>query len=155
MFKLIFFCLFISIVHRSSQYSVPDVALKRLVRALDESDLTLDELLAGDSFNDENNEISPLHSIDAGRPIIEPAVSLFHREPDFAFDARQMIEYRGFEFEAHHVVTEDCYVLEMHRIVNPLDRTPNKPPVLLQHGLIDSRFLHCSSAVVSLNLALQ
>ena len=45
-------------------------------------------------------------------------------------DPQQMVEYRGFKFEAHHVVTSDCAVLEMHRIV-----TPNKPPVLLQHGL--------------------
>ena len=40
--------------------------------------------------------------------------------------------------ETHHVITEDCYILEMHRVVHPNDTRPNKPPVLLQHGLVDT-----------------
>ena len=28
--------------------------------------------------------------------------------------------------------------MEMHRVVHPNDIRPNKPPVLLQHGLVDS-----------------
>ena len=139
MFNLIFCLLALSMVRRSSQYVAVDATLERLERTLKQADPAENEIGEPDS-----NRIK--------KPV---EASLFHREPDFAFNARQMIEYRGFKFEPHHVVTEDCYVLEMHRIVNPLDRTPNKPPVLLQHGLIDSRFLHCSSAVVSLNLALQ
>ena len=142
MFKLIFGLLILCVIHRSSQYSIADATLKRLERAIEETDHTLDELLASASFSDENNdnyevsnEISPLASQIYNRA--EPA-GLFHREPDFDFNVQQMIEYRGFKYEAHHVVTEDCYVLEMHRIVNPNDNTPNKPPVLLQHGLIDS-----------------
>ena len=59
-------------------------------------------------------------------------------EPDFNFNAKQMIEFRGFNYEAHKVVTQDCYILEMHRIINPLNATANKPPILLQHGLEES-----------------
>lgn len=38
--------------------------------------------------------------------------------------------------ETHQVITKDCYILQVHRIVNPkLINTPKKP-ILLQHGLM-------------------
>ena len=44
--------------------------------------------------------------------------------------------------EIHDIVTEDGYILEVHRIpygVNPASRTNRtKRPVFLQHGLFDS-----------------
>lgn len=48
------------------------------------------------------------------------------REIDEDFNAQQMIEYRGFKYEEHKIVTQDCFVLTAHRIVNPYDTTPNK-----------------------------
>ena len=144
MFKLIF-CLFV-LIHRSSQY--PDVTqqeetdlgelLADLLTDLNPDHVLENEIneLNSDRINDKpDNQLNQLES--QLNEQLEIA-GLFHREPDFAFNAQQMIEYRGFKYEAHHVVTGDCYVLEMHRIVNPLNKTPNKPPVLLQHGLIDS-----------------
>ena len=55
-----------------------------------------------------------------------------------------MISYEGYPVETHTVITEDCYILQMHRI--PHGRTDNdqnvksRPVVLLQHGIL------CSSA---------
>ena len=48
-------------------------------------------------------------------------VSIFEilpKEPDFDMGPAQMIELRGFKAEVHHAVTEDCYVLELHRVVS-------------------------------------
>lgn len=146
MFKLIFCLLILTVVVESfTEYS--DLSMKQLERALENNEISLDELFAELGSNDEDNEISQLNPL-PNRPGNRPEICdnrpgeicnlKFHREPDFDFTPEQMIEYRGFKYEAHHVVTEDCFVLEMHRIVNPYDITPNKPPVLLQHGLMDS-----------------
>lgn len=44
----------------------------------------------------------------------------------------ELIQYWGYPVEVHHVVTEDGYILGMHRI-------PQKgPPVFLAHGLTSS-----------------
>ena len=56
-----------------------------------------------------------------------------------------MISMEGYPVETHTVVTEDCYILEMHRIPYG-KKSPNakgeepRPVVYLQHGLL------CSSA---------
>ncbi|KAI1289632.1 Lipase 3 [Halotydeus destructor] len=44
-----------------------------------------------------------------------------------------IIESRGYICETHHVTTKDGYIIDMHRIVNPLLKFPGKP-VLLMHG---------------------
>lgn len=127
MIKLLHCLLLLTAIHQSTQYSVYSARhsspLSAIELALKEYKITLDELIAetGDS-NHENNEISQLN------PLFEPhnvpaTFGLFHKEPDYDWNAQQMIENRGFKFEAHHVVTEDCYVLEMHRIVRA--RLPN------------------------------
>ena len=56
-----------------------------------------------------------------------------------------MIAREGYFSETHTVITEDGYVLEMHRIPFGKNAPGNeqgvfKPPVYLQHGLL------CSSA---------
>lgn len=55
-----------------------------------------------------------------------------------------MIENNGYPAENHTVVTEDGYILEIHRIpYNPESDERflnNRPAVILQHGLV------CSSA---------
>ena len=136
---LLIFCLLLLAV-RSSQDS--DESL--LEKAIEATGLSWDELLEDLRFladpGTEATLLGELNPIDRLEDLFgsEPSAGPLHREPDFDFNPRQMIEYRGFKYEEHHVVTEDCYVLEMHRLVHPFDRTPNKPPVLLQHGLEES-----------------
>ena len=68
-----------------------------------------------------NDKINQFSSLKAGKKEISPAFfnlfNFFHQEPDFDFNAQQMIEYRGFKYEAHQVVTEDCYILGMFFLV--------------------------------------
>lgn len=56
-----------------------------------------------------------------------------------------MIAREGYPVETHTIITEDCYILEMHRIPHgknevTADVHSTRPVVLLQHGLL------CSSA---------
>jgi len=54
-----------------------------------------------------------------------------------------MIARKGYPAETHIVTTEDCYILEMHRIPHGKDNAGDnqtRPVVYLQHGLL------CSSA---------
>ena len=55
-----------------------------------------------------------------------------------------MIAKEGYPCETHTVITEDCYILEMHRIPygknSPVVPGEIRPIVYLQHGLL------CSSA---------
>ncbi|KAG8302500.1 hypothetical protein J6590_031571 [Homalodisca vitripennis] len=50
----------------------------------------------------------------------------------------ELIETHGFVSQQHQVITEDGYVLTLHRIMR--QSGPRRPPVLLQHGIL------CSSA---------
>ncbi len=51
-----------------------------------------------------------------------------------------MIRAAGYPAESHLVTTDDCYILEMHRIphgkMNYQVPTKGKPVVFLQHGLL-------------------
>jgi len=50
-----------------------------------------------------------------------------------------MIANEGYPSEVHSVTTEDCYILELHRIPHGKDNDKaTLPPVLLVHGLIAS-----------------
>jgi lysosomal acid lipase/cholesteryl ester hydrolase len=49
----------------------------------------------------------------------------------------------GFAYEEHTVVTEDGYILSVYRIPGKLGEAPPevaKPPVYMQHGLLDSAY---------------
>uniref|UniRef100_A0A1A9WZW0 Lipase n=1 Tax=Glossina brevipalpis TaxID=37001 RepID=A0A1A9WZW0_9MUSC len=48
-------------------------------------------------------------------------------------DTAQLIKRYKYPVETHHVITQDGYILGVHRIVNY-----GKPPVFLMHGLLDS-----------------
>ncbi|KAL7294167.1 hypothetical protein TKK_0012190 [Trichogramma kaykai] len=53
----------------------------------------------------------------------------------------ELIEYYGYKSEIHHVVTEDGYILEIHRISGNRklnSSRQDKPVVFLQHGLLTS-----------------
>ena len=62
-------------------------------------------------------------------------------EPDCYRNITQMIESKGYPWEEHKVITSDGYILGVYRI--PHGRNTQRgakpgPPVLLQHGLLDS-----------------
>lgn len=61
-------------------------------------------------------------------------LSLFHRFIQF-----QIILSRGFQYQQHFVTTEDGYILQLIRIVNPFindrrQRNDNLKPIVLFHG---------------------
>lgn len=49
-----------------------------------------------------------------------------------------MIAQKGYPAETHTTITEDCYILELHRIPRGLNVESDKPPVLLLHGILGS-----------------
>ena len=50
-----------------------------------------------------------------------------------------MIARMGYPSETHTVVTEDCYILEMHRIPHGKGIQANQSaPILLVHGVLGS-----------------
>ena len=50
-----------------------------------------------------------------------------------------IIAREGYPSETHTVITEDCYILEMHRIPHGKNNAvATKPPVLLLHGILGS-----------------
>ena len=62
---------------------------------------------------------------------------------DYAEDAyltfAQMASKYGFQYEEHVVTTPDGYNLKMIRVPGVVgDTTTGKPPVLLQHGILDA-----------------
>ncbi|XP_059059192.1 lipase 3-like [Achroia grisella] len=61
---------------------------------------------------------------------------------DALLDAPGLIEKYGYPVEIHKLTTPDNYVLEVHRIPYGRDQNnepdPNKPVVLVMHGLISS-----------------
>ena len=45
----------------------------------------------------------------------------------------------GYPSQTHTITTEDCYILEMHRIPHGKGmEKATKPPILLVHGLLGS-----------------
>lgn len=50
----------------------------------------------------------------------------------------QIIARHGYPSETHTVVTEDGYLLQLHRIPGSKNGTLGGPPVFLQHGLLGS-----------------
>ena len=52
-----------------------------------------------------------------------------------------MISNAGYPVETHTVTTDDCYILQMHRIPhgkNMVQDDKSRPVVLLQHGILCS-----------------
>ena len=52
-----------------------------------------------------------------------------------------MIASMGYPAETHTVVTDDCYILEMHRIPHGSKnnfKAATRPVILLMHGLMGS-----------------
>ncbi|XP_037960134.1 lipase 1-like [Teleopsis dalmanni] len=70
-------------------------------------------------------------------PSFSYEISSAEPDPNIMEDARlktpKLIKKYGYPVEVHHVVTDDGYILELHRIVRE-----GATPVLLTHGLLDS-----------------
>ncbi|CAH1105059.1 unnamed protein product [Psylliodes chrysocephalus] len=56
------------------------------------------------------------------------------------FNIESLVKGFGYPFEKHSVTTKDGYILEIHRVqYSPSnDKTDNRPPVLVMHGLLGS-----------------
>lgn len=50
----------------------------------------------------------------------------------------QLVQKYSYDVEIHHVITEDGYILELHRITGSpnIQSSRKKYPVLLMHGLL-------------------
>uniref|UniRef100_T1JVK7 Lipase n=1 Tax=Tetranychus urticae TaxID=32264 RepID=T1JVK7_TETUR len=61
-------------------------------------------------------------------------------DPDEAASCGQLIESRGFQYERYYVTTEDGYILQNFRIINPYAREARNTlkPVLLVHPILAS-----------------
>ncbi|CAH1103885.1 unnamed protein product [Psylliodes chrysocephalus] len=58
--------------------------------------------------------------------------------PDEVLDVPQIIARHGYLSETHTVVTEDGYILKIHRIPKKKNGPRSRQPVLLQHGILGS-----------------
>lgn len=62
-------------------------------------------------------------------------------DPDCFYNITQLIASKGYPWEEHKVITPDGYILGVYRIPrgrNALNSSKPGPPVLLQHGLLDT-----------------
>jgi hypothetical protein len=62
--------------------------------------------------------------------------------PFFGMNFTQIVESWGYPCEEHHAQTPDGYILTLFRIPPKSSGSLNRPPVLLQHGLLDSSFTY-------------
>ncbi|VDO35881.1 unnamed protein product [Haemonchus placei] len=63
------------------------------------------------------------------------------QDPEIKMTVPEIIQYWGYPVEVHYAVTQDGYILELHRIPNGKDKPTNntkRPVVFLQHGLESS-----------------
>ncbi|XP_068082721.1 lipase 3 [Anabrus simplex] len=62
------------------------------------------------------------------------------RDPDIDLTTVELLAKYGYPAESHTVVTEDGYILTLHRIPygKKSSAKANRPPVLIQHGIISS-----------------
>jgi len=73
-------------------------------------------------------------------------------EPEVYMNATQLITSKGYPCENHYVVTDDGYILNVLRIAHgrsgpPPSPTPDRPVILLQHGLLSDATAWISNPV--------
>ena len=59
-------------------------------------------------------------------------------DPDEKANTIQLIESKGYLAEEHSMITQDGYILTVHRIINPNISSIPKQVAFLQHGLLDA-----------------
>ena len=67
------------------------------------------------------------------------------KDPDEGLKMAALVTRHGYTIEQHFVTTSDGYILGMFRIphgINATTHNASKPPVLLQHALLDSSFAY-------------
>lgn len=73
--------------------------------------------------------------------LFESRIFKHHDNPDAFAPALKLIQSKGYVGEEHHVITDDGYILTIHRIpygrLNSTNDTA-RPVVFIQHGLLDS-----------------
>jgi len=72
--------------------------------------------------------------------LITSFYTVLSADPDIKRTGPELITSKGFSLEEHFSTTPDGYILRLFRFSNPNISSVNspKPPVLLQHGLLDS-----------------
>ncbi len=68
--------------------------------------------------------------------------------PDIGYTFIQIVESYGYTCEMHQALTDDGYLLTLFHI--PSKVSNKKPPVLLQHGLLDSSYTYVYFSFVPL-----
>lgn len=86
-------------------------------------------------FNDKGNYIS--------FPFYEKVLNINYNnnyDPDIGVTTVQLIKSRNYDVQIHKVISDDGYILTLHRIINKnfYPNKLNKLPVLLHHGLMGS-----------------
>jgi len=68
------------------------------------------------------------------------SVSLAEYDPDQDLDTLGLARSKGYPAEKHEVITEDGYIITIHRVPHGRGQTSNgsRPVVYLQHGLLSS-----------------
>jgi len=78
-----------------------------------------------------------------GQEVVATTGAIFDRkDPDVGLNMVQLVTTRGYPIETHYVTTEDGYILTCFRIPG---KSADAPPVLLQHGLLDSSYTWISN----------
>lgn len=70
------------------------------------------------------------HFVDALSTILN------RKDPDDGLGVVDIVHRRGYDIDMYNVTTEDGYILGMFRLLG----NEGKPPVILQHGLLDSSY---------------
>ena len=92
---------------------------------------SLTELLTSFVGSEKGEEVVP----DSKEFIAE---SKARNDPKIHMSIGEIVSADGLKFESHFVVTEDGYVLNIHRIYQPDLDLAKKPVVFFQHGLMSS-----------------
>lgn len=102
----------------------------------------------------ENEEAADVHQKRALFQIIHHNNNNFPISDEL--DVNSLAKLRGFLIETHKVVTDDKYILTIHRLINPLIETQDtKGVIIMQHGILCSSSFYLISSWPKLDDAKQ
>lgn len=103
-------------------------------------------------LNTNSNEINPVENKDLADEVLPGNLlssviadffkSFYSKDPDFAVTPEDAIRNRGFLPELHFVTTEDGYIIQLFRVINPqwpANQTtcPGRYPIVVAHGIYE------------------